>query len=510
MAIATLDPLPSGPHQATAQAGRWLALPVLLYLATILVPVGFHLGPLNMNGQRLLLLVLVVPLTVRLLAGHYGRVLWTDILFLLYILWVMVAMAVNNPDRALVFFGSQAVEFIGGYVLGRACIRTREDFIALCKAVVALVCLTLPFALVETAIGRAPILHAVQSLPGVRSASGLDVSLRMGQRMGVYRVQGIFQHPILYGLFCALIFPLAFTALKGLVAPVTRYLLSAAVGLCAFLSLSAGPLLAMVLVGILIGWAWALQRVAARWWWLLALFVAGYVVVDLLSNRTPIRVFLTYATFSPHTAFNRLITFEWGMVNVRANPIFGIGLNDWVRPAWMRSGSMDNFWLVNAVRYGIPGFALLATGYLIALWRIGRRDFDADPVLWQLRRGWMIAFVGLTFTLATVHIWHALYSFVFFLFGAGMWMLTATPADGTAARPGPDADSDGMGLRRSPQPDAPRSPEAMRRAPATNPAPFARTHEPATRSDPALPYTRFGPTGTGNRAPPAGYTRRGD
>ena len=107
---------------------------------------------------------------------------------------------------------------------------------------------------------------------------------------------------------------------------------------------------------------------------------------------------MSYATFSAHTAYWRSIIFDWGMVNVWANPIFGLGLNDWVRPRYMVSGSMDNFWLVVAVRYGIPGFALLAAGYLIALWKIGRRDFDGDQLLWQFRRAWMFSFIGLTFT----------------------------------------------------------------------------------------------------------------
>jgi hypothetical protein len=112
------------------------------------------------------------------------------------------------------------------------------------------------------------------------------------------------------------------------------------------------------------------------------------------------------------------------MINVWGSPIFGIGLNEWVRPFFMRSGSIDNFWLVNAVRYGIPGFLFLILGYLPTLWWIGRRNFDADQRLWLLRRAWMFTFAGLTLTLCTVHVWTSIYSFVFFLFGAGMWFLT--------------------------------------------------------------------------------------
>lgn len=454
---------------------KWPALPVLIYLAAIVLPIGFNVGPLNLNILRLLLLVMIVPLTVNLFTGRYGRVIWTDILFYLHIFWMMVALIVNNPDRAVVFFGSQSIEFIGGYVLARAFIRTREDFIALCKGIVLVTCFLLPFAVIEAGTRRPLILLGIDALPGVFSASGTGTSESWGQaqRLGLYRAQTAFPHPILHGLFCATVFPLAFVALKGVYSMAGRYVLSAAVAACALLSLSAGPLLSMILVFMLIGWSHVLRGVRARWSLLVWLIVALYVVIDLLSNRTPIRVFLTYATFSPQTGWMRLIIFEWGMVNVWANPLFGIGLNDWVRPVW-KSASMDNFWLVNAVRYGIPGFVFLALGYLIALWRIGRQNFDADPILWQLRRGWMFAFVGLSVTLATVHVWSSLYSFVFFMFGSGMWMFTAAPATGSepagTARPRRRAlsprRSQGAADRPSPEPVAARA------APAGS---FART-----------------------------------
>jgi len=40
-----------------------------------------------------------------------------------------------------------------------------------------------------------------------------------------------------------------------------------------------------------------------------------------------------------------------------------------------------------------------------------------------IRRAWGFSFVGLTFTLCTVHIWANIYSFVFFMFAAGVWMI---------------------------------------------------------------------------------------
>jgi hypothetical protein len=200
-----------------------------------------------------------------------------------------------------------------------------------------------------------------------------------------------------------------------------------------FLGLSSGAWLAILLQVALIAWATIFDRIKWRWWLLMGLFALAYVVIDILSNRTPIRVFMSYATFSAHNAYWRGLIFEWGIANVLgsaekaipASPIFGIGMRDWIRPHFMNSGSMDNFWLVLAVRYGMPGFLLMAIGYAIVIGRVIRRDFSNDPVLSQIRRAWVFTFLGLTFTLCTVHVWGSVFSFVIFMFGSGVWLISA-------------------------------------------------------------------------------------
>ncbi|MEL7184423.1 MAG: O-antigen ligase domain-containing protein, partial [Pseudomonadota bacterium] len=83
----------------------------------------------------------------------------------------------------------------------------------------------------------------------------------------------------------------------------------------------------------------------------------------------------------------------------------------------------DNFWLVNAVRYGIPGFLLIAAGWVWAIARIIRRPFNADRRVMLIRRAYVFTFIGLTLTLCTVHVWTNIFSFVFFVFGAGAWLV---------------------------------------------------------------------------------------
>lgn len=468
-----------------------LATPVLIYFLAVLLPIGFRLGPLYMTGVRIVLIVLIVPLTLRLLSGAYGKLLLTDILFFLHVAWMAVAMAVNNPDQAIANTGSTGVEFLGGYVVGRAFIRSREDFIAMIRLIVFVVICLLPFAIYETLTGTAPILKLLNSLPGIGSLKDIDI----GKRMGLDRVQMVFAHPIHFGLFCAIMLPLCWVGMKDIYSNGTRWMVTLAVGISGLSALSSGAFLALLLQLGLFIWAWMFRNSNKRWLILLALFAVAYVVVDLLSNRTPIMVFLSYATFSSHTAYWRSLIFEYGMQNVWAHPLYGLGLNDWARPSWMHSGSMDNFWLLNAVRYGIPGFAFLAAGYVLALWKIGRRDFDDDIVLWQFRRAWMFSFLGLTFTLCTVHVWHTLYSFVFFMFGTGMWLLTAEPRQAASGAEPAETGSARPGSRysRTLSPDpAPRATptQSRTRQPALGRTPAAQGATPRT----APVYSRFGKT----------------
>jgi O-antigen ligase len=459
-----------------ATAGRIsdLPWPVGLYLFVVVIPIAVQAGPLHLTTLRLLLLVMVIPLAIRLLAGSYGRILATDLLFMAYVLWSGVAILMNNPTRAVEFVGSTGIEFFGGYMMGRAYIRTPQAFLALARTLILLLLLTLPLAVFETLTGRALLLEVIRAIPGV----GTHPDNRMGARLGLLRVQLTFAHPIHYGLFATVAFSLAFVGLKGQIGTAGRYVASALIGVCVVLSVSSGAVLALVLQLVLITWAAVFGAMRRPWHLLVGLFAAAYVVIDLLSNRSPFDVFLSYATFNSHTAYWRSIIFDWGMRNVWANPVFGIGLNDWVRPWYMGSASVDNFWLLTAMRFGIPGFLLLAAGYLIVLVRVIRRDLGTDPVLHQLRLAWVYIFLGMTFTLATVAVWTNIYSFVFFMFGSGVWLMTVPPAGTPAAAP------------------VPVRGRAPRRATLTDPAPQVLAAAPGTPPEtaPAGPrYTRFPP-----------------
>ena len=99
---------------------------------------------------------------------------------------------------------------------------------------------------------------------------------------------------------------------------------------------------------------------------------------------------------------------------------------------------MDNFWLVVAVRYGLPALLMLLGLLLGLVWAVGQRK-NLPPEWRRARHAWAFTLFGITVAAATVHLWNALFVLFLFLIGAGAWLLDAKPrADQPEARrPGP-------------------------------------------------------------------------
>lgn len=370
-----------------------------------------------MTGLRAYLLVMVPVVLPMILRDRNVTRRTIDLLFALHVVWIWVSIMQVAPQAGVQRAGSVSADFIGGYLIARAYITSANAFRNLIATITILVAVTLPLALSESFTGRLYLSEFLNLLPGITA----DPVIEMPPRMGLDRAQAVFAHPIHYGLFCSTAAALFFvTSDRSMQQRLAVLLL---ICLTCFLSLSSGAILSLAIQIALIAWAWAFAVVSRKWIWLVGLSCLIYLIIELTAERGAFRVFLSYATFSAHNAYWRSMIFEWGMYNLWANPIFGVGNNGWERPSFMRSASMDNFWLYIVVKYGIPAFLLLAAGYVLGLVSIMRGVRSDDRQTTRLRKAWVITFVGLSFTLATVHVWTSVYSYVFFLFGAGLWML---------------------------------------------------------------------------------------
>lgn len=392
-------------------------LAALLYVALIMPPeFSVTVAGLRLSPYRVLLLLVTVPLVMRLLENRRQPPHAVDWLIMAHAAWAVLALAVfGGVGAGLESGGIYAVESLGAYLVGRLAVTSAAEHRALLRFMVTVLggmaLLTLPESLTGTHFIR-------EAARAVMGGPGLPV---IEPRLGLDRAFGSFDHPILYGVFASSTFAAAYYVLNR-----ERLGLRAAglLGMIAgstFLSLSAGPFVGLACQAVVIGWDRLTKGISLRWSAITALLMLGWFAVSLGSNRSPIKVFITYAAFSPQSAYNRVLIWDYGTAEVGRHPLFGIGLGDWIRAPWM-SDSMDNFWLVTAVRYGLPALGFLLAAILVLAIRQARASAH-DAELNRHRMAWLAIIVGLAISGITVHFWNSLFAYFFFLIGSGAWLV---------------------------------------------------------------------------------------
>ena len=388
--------------------GRLLAL----FVVCLFIPGVFSVAGSQLSPYRIVLIAVFPWLLWRWLTT---RPCLVDFFVLASAAWTVLALVKNHGligigPRAVIAF----VELFGAYLIGRILITDAREYkryfviLGLGFAVIA------PFVLLEMATGFntfRTLFGTVFTIPARQQ--------NLGMRLGLVRAQGTLEHPILWGLVASLGVANGFYIWR-------RNLVKAfgASGFFAFMvgtSLSSGPLLAVLAQICLTAWDRLFFFMRFRWVVLGFLALFALLLLKILAQFHLLDFVLANLTFSKDSASGRLVVFDYGMMEVMQHPIFGIGLSDWTRP-WYRAGkaSFDNFWLLEAMRFGIPTFAFLALAWIVSMLRIATQR-TLSPEEQDYRRGYLIALFGLTITLGTVYIWNATCIFVWIYLGAGAW-----------------------------------------------------------------------------------------
>ncbi len=374
-----------------------------------------------MSPAKLLFLWVVPWGLFQLVQGRFGRVLIIDKLFLGFIVWMTVSMFVNHPPMvALQYSGANALLLLGGYLSSRASIRSKEDFLALIRFLYLIIVCAFPFALYEAIVDDPILLRWFDYIPGVEVAGigGQD------RRFGIARVQLVFDHPIHFGVFCSLAIPLVYVGLRGTLGPGRRLFRTGVSSFACLLSMSSGAVLAMGAQYFLFMWDAITKTVRSRWSIFGWLMLAFYVVIELGSTRSGLYALAERLAFNSATANARRMLLRAGFDQISNDPFLGFGFYRLPGlPAWL-SGSLDNYWLLIAVTFGVPAFLLYFGAILAAMIIIGKRKFRRDIDMVHLRLGWMFMMGSLCFSLLSVAVWERMSVIVTFMFGAGVWMAT--------------------------------------------------------------------------------------
>ena len=402
---------------------------ILLYLVAVAFPseLAVNLAGLALTPVRVALLILLVPAVMRLLAGKDVRLQAFDYLLLLGLAWLVLALSVNNgPAKGIQYGGSLALEALGGYLIARAYIRSYRQFARTVGLYFLLVLIVAAVAIPETFFGLRFVHPLASLLTGV-----VPHDIPEAGRLGLERAASTFDHPILYGVFCATSFGLAWYVWQS---RRDIWIKLAAITFATFCAVSSAALLAIAVAVALIVWErWTRpfkQRVAIS----LAILAAVYAVLELASNRSVVEVLTGFIALDPWTAYYRVLIWENAFVDLARSPLFGAALGAWTHPQWM-TASVDSFWLVMALSAGLPAVAMIAGMILIMLRRVHRPLAASESKeRWAARLGWTVAVLALCLQAFTVHYWGSMNSFFFFILGMGAWMTDATSASKALAR----------------------------------------------------------------------------
>ncbi len=392
-------------------------IPIILLIVAFLCPTEFslYIAGLRMPPHRVALILLLPLAFTHLAVGRRLKFRSFDLFFILFNLWTTgIFMYHQGQQEGLVYGGSLALESLGAYLVARVWVRDEALFRATLKTMAYAIGVAALIALPETLLGQTFTHDILRSLTGYVHPTAVET------RLHLTRAYGTFDHPIHYGAFCAAFLSLFWYAAKT---PFAKKRNAALLCLATFLGLSSAPMLCLMLQGAMLVWERYTRGVASRTAITLAILSGLYIGASVVMSRSPINLIATGMTLDSWTGYYRLQIWENGLVNVYANPWTGIGLNDWVRPWWMVSSTVDAFWLVILMREGFPGLLLLVLGIVFIVAAVRKRGLkSSDITIRRLSRGWIMSLIALSLVGFTVHFWNVLYAYFFFYVGMVGWI----------------------------------------------------------------------------------------
>jgi len=367
-----------GPSLASQPSG-WVALvrilpvAVLLY-ATFLPPEArLVLAGQNLYAPRLASFILL-PFLVQRLASRPPQIRSFDLLFLAGIVWMVLSFTTTyGLGEGFVRGGALALDILLPYLIARAFIENIQDFRRLLVLIAPGAFIVGISLFAESVSGQFLVRPAFAQVFGpLSSYEGGDASgtfsQRIEYRLGLLRAFGPFPHPIHAGLFMASMLPLfATSGLRN-----WPYFLGMAAAFFAFFTGSSAAYLSFFIAIGLMLYDRLRERVQIVTW---PPFLLGstllLLALELVSKNGVIAIISRY-TINPQSASYRRIIWEYGTQSVANYPFFGIGFNSWERLKWMGS-TVDNYWLLLAMRHGLVVPILFLTVSLILMVRLCRQ-----------------------------------------------------------------------------------------------------------------------------------------
>lgn len=380
---------------------------LVLLMLGICIPatINFNFGSLLFTPLRFVsfyLLFFALPYVIGSWKGN-RKIVLLDLIIILHTLWPYVAMMKNHGVATGIEAGGlYTVDFLPFYMFGRLVGQSPQFIRLFAKAIFYAASFLLPFALIE----------AIWGVNLIKTALGQPTDF-FEKRMGLNRTYSSFSHPILFGLFASSLTGIVWFSLKGRQRLGGLFVLF----MCVFTALSSAPMISLFSQTALIIWGAMFRRYKNKWKAAVYLALAMVAAIEVFSPSGVVRWVISHMTFNPQTGYYRLAIWEFGSMEVERHPLFGIGYNDWVRPAWMVVDSVDNFWLFTSMKYGLPSILTLILVLLISIYRVVKLN---NPDWKEFKQGWLISVFGFVLVGTTVHFWSSAFSFFAIIIGLGV------------------------------------------------------------------------------------------
>lgn len=395
-------------------------LQTLLY--SFLIPKEFSIliGSLSISPYRLLL-ILFAPWVIKQLIFK-RRFDWQllDTIALLVCIWPTIALFFNTGYLTAIESGGIIfLETFIPFFIARLTVHNYERMVSVSKTLLIVASLMAVIAIPEAITGQ-PFAHNISSL-----ITGTPFNYSPESRLGIWRSYGPTDHPIILGSICAAALPL------GIALRRRRRLYLNMTGLSfigVIASASSGPILALVVQFSLYLWSILNRGRKNKWWKLLLLITVFYILIDIISNRDPLRVMFSYLLFNEHNGYVRY--------NMWSNSLFLAGqtaksffvgygfstdmmsLLDNMFWTQLMSATIDSYWMVILLRYGAP--ILFLNSLLVALvLRANLKNHQPNKSQRErsLIQAWFFTAICLSLVACTVHFWGSTISLFFIVLG---------------------------------------------------------------------------------------------
>ena len=330
------------PRNARVQSGspavrRANLLVAIFALAGVVLPTGIQisLGPgVTFTPGRIGAALLFFP-AMLVLYKRGRRFVLCDFLALATAAWMIVASIASVGVSEIPTAGGDALDFLGGYLISRAYCFGRPALDSFIRVLKIFAIIVIILAMADTISGRMIVHEMIAPWPEPL------------MRNGWVRAASTFDHPILFGVFCAL------TAAILLYWERTLLRRSVAAGLCflgCILSLSSAAFMAFSIILIAFTYDQLLRRYSWRWsaFWIT---IGTLIFVVFVVTPHPLNWVLSHLTLDPQTGYYRIMIWDTALTYIAQSAVIGYGyqFNDVIL-----NNTIDCIWLVLSLRFGSP------------------------------------------------------------------------------------------------------------------------------------------------------------